>query len=342
MSRKRVTMQDIADACDLSRNTVSKIFNGRGTVPEVTRRKVFDKARELGYSQLPQRRTQADSDSLHTIALLTSSTPLSHTFGSYFVSAFTDVMSRTGNTLKIFEISKEELAKKQLPPHLHLEQTDGILCIEMFDRAYLELLCSLGIPLITVDAFSGAFEAVARCDFISMENMASSIALTRRFSEAGARTFGFVGDIRHCNSFYERYLGFKLALMQMSYVLDPEVCLLAPDEEPYGDPLWVEQKLRAMPYLPEAFLCANDYLALHLMTALKAMGYSVPDDVMVAGFDGSPESAVMTPGLTTAHIPSAEIGRTAAFMLLDRIADNKNAFRRVYISTTPIWRASTR
>ena len=99
-------MQDIADACGLSRNTVSKIFNGRGSVPEPTRRTVMEKARELGYSQFPQREKQEESHSLHTIALLTSSTPLSHTFGSYFVTAFTDIISRTGNTLKIYEISQ--------------------------------------------------------------------------------------------------------------------------------------------------------------------------------------------------------------------------------------------
>jgi LacI family transcriptional regulator len=47
---KKVTLQDIADAQGISRNTVSKVFNGRGAVPEETRRLVLDKARELGYS----------------------------------------------------------------------------------------------------------------------------------------------------------------------------------------------------------------------------------------------------------------------------------------------------
>ena len=41
MALKRVTMQDIADACSLSRNTVSKVFNGRGSVPEATRKQVL-------------------------------------------------------------------------------------------------------------------------------------------------------------------------------------------------------------------------------------------------------------------------------------------------------------
>ena len=51
MTLKRVTMQEIADACGLSRNTVSKVFNGRGSVPEPTKDLVIAKARELGYYQ---------------------------------------------------------------------------------------------------------------------------------------------------------------------------------------------------------------------------------------------------------------------------------------------------
>ena len=42
MALKRVTMQAIADACGLSRNTVSKVFNKRGSVPEATKRLVLD------------------------------------------------------------------------------------------------------------------------------------------------------------------------------------------------------------------------------------------------------------------------------------------------------------
>ena len=56
MARKRITMQQLADACGLSRNTVSKVFNDRGSVPEATRQTVLQKARELGYYQPPRSR----------------------------------------------------------------------------------------------------------------------------------------------------------------------------------------------------------------------------------------------------------------------------------------------
>ena len=72
MGLKRVTMQDIADACGLSRNTVSKVYNGRGSVPEATRRLVLAKAEALGYYQRPAQQ-DVQSAAGGTIALPTGS-----------------------------------------------------------------------------------------------------------------------------------------------------------------------------------------------------------------------------------------------------------------------------
>ena len=62
MALKRVTIQQIADACGLSRNTVSKVFNNRGAVPEATKKAVIQKAQELGYYQLPEEGHTAPAD----------------------------------------------------------------------------------------------------------------------------------------------------------------------------------------------------------------------------------------------------------------------------------------
>lgn len=73
---KRITMQDIADACGLSRNTVSKIFNNRGEVPDATRKLVLEKARQLGYYQFPAKEEPAATHG-GTIAVLTQKKLLS-------------------------------------------------------------------------------------------------------------------------------------------------------------------------------------------------------------------------------------------------------------------------
>ena len=92
MALKRVTMQDIADACGLSRNTVSKIFNGRGAVPEATQKMVLSKAKELGYGQIPEESSANGKERSRNIALLTQHKLLSHNFGAFFITSFTDAI----------------------------------------------------------------------------------------------------------------------------------------------------------------------------------------------------------------------------------------------------------
>lgn len=343
MALRRVTMQDIADACGLSRNTVSKIFNGRGAVPEATQHLVLQKAQELGYYQVPDPAASIakPAGGSQNIALLTSRMPSDYHFGTFFIPAFTERLSRAGYTLMMYEVSLEELLARRLPPHLPQGQTAGILSIELFDRNYLDMLCALELPVILVDAYANANITAINCDLISMENMASTIELTTHIIAAGARRLGFVGDRDHCNSFHERWLGFCLALSEAGIPLDRELCILSNDMEPYSDEGWIVEQLHRMPAIPDAFVCANDFLALHMMAALKHLGLVIPDDIMIAGFDGVPQSAVVEPSLTTVQIPNAEIGRMAADMLLERINNPKLPFRRTYVQTTPMWRSST-
>ena len=342
---KRVTMQDIADACGLSRNTVSKIFNGRGSVPDSTRDFVLAKAQELGYHQLSEAEATTSgvtANNGQNIALLTHSKPLNHNFGSLFITNFTDEICRSGYNLKVFEISQEDYIAKELPDHFLRSEVSGIIAIELFDRDYTQMLCGLGIPVMLIDSYVCAPSDLMQCDLVYMENYASTIAMTARMIAAGAKRLGFVGDIHHCSSFRERWNGFRAATDNAGLPLDRSVCILADDAEPYGEVDWLLSQLDAMPYLPDGFVCANDFLAIRIMQALRRKGVCVPNDVMVTGFDGSPEAEVVSPSLTTAQIPSAQIGRISADMLLERIASPQLPYRCTFLKTTPIWRESTR
>lgn len=341
MAAKKITMQDIADACGLSRNTVSKVFNGRGSVPETTRQQVLEKARGMGYRLLPENADRPTAQG-RSIALLTLCMPGRNHYGSNFISSFANRMSRAGYTLMIYEIQPDEHRDCRLPANFVLENTAGILCIEMFDRRYTEFIGRLGLPVIFSDTYARADFSAMAGDFISMENTTSSIAMTNHLIQCGARRLGFVGDHTHCNSFYERFNGFRTAVARAGLTLDPQLCIVAPNSAPYGETAWLVEQLQAMPRLPDAFVCANDYLAIHLMKALKHLQLRIPDDIMVAGFDDSPEATVTEPPLTTVRIASGEMGFIAAGILLDRIQRPALPYRCCYIQTTPVWRATTR
>lgn len=342
MGVKRVTMQDIADACGLSRFTVSKVFNGNGSVPEATRRAVIAKAEELGYGRPPESaRQKAEPAPQRSVALLTQHKLLTHDFGAYFLTSFTDQLSRMGYSLKLFEVSPAEISEKKLPPHFERESISGVLCIELFDSGYQEMVAGLGLPIVFVDGYAGVSRTIMNCDCVMMENSACILALMRKLFSAGAERIGFVGDKDHCYSFFQRWAGYFTALYENGIAFDPGVCILDSDSDDYGSVDFYLEKLGAMPRIPDAFVCANDYIAIHLMAALKQLGLRIPEDVMITGFDGSPEASLVVPSLTTVSIQSTEIGRLSADVLNNRILNPDRPYRRIFVVSNPVFAEST-
>ena len=93
--------------------------------------------------------------------------------------------------------------------------------------------------------------------------------------------------------------------------------------------------------LPDVFICANDFVAIDAIRALRNLGVSVPEDIWICGFDDSQEASVMTPRLTSIHIHGQIMGFTAADLLMTRIKEPSLNYRTVYTETNLILREST-
>jgi LacI family transcriptional regulator len=94
--------------------------------------------------------------------------------------------------------------------------------------------------------------------------------------------------------------------------------------------------------LPDLFFCANDSIAIDTMNILQKLGKSIPEDVMICGFDDSEESRHVSPTLTTVHIHTQSMAYVAAQMLISRIREPILETRTVYLNTDLIRRESTR
>ncbi|MBQ3905252.1 MAG: GGDEF domain-containing protein [Lachnospiraceae bacterium] len=71
--------------------------------------------------------------------------------------------------------------------------------------------------------------------------------------------------------------------------------------------------------LPDAIVCANDIMGLSAATELKRMGYSIPEDVIVTGFDHIQESQIFYPALTSVKQNYDEVGYQSCRMIYDMI-----------------------
>jgi len=342
----KVTIQDIADALGVSRNTVSKAINNADGLADATREKILQKAVEMGYKQFSYVRAvtavAGEEESTHPspdfrgeIALLTTAFLNQSHFASLMLDKFQREISQLGYTLNTHRVSPEDLKNGTLPITFVPERTSAILCIEMFDFAYDEMVCALGLPVLFVDGPSRRHGRTLNADQLYMDNTAGIIRFVYDMLGRGYKRLGFIGDYEHCQSFFERYAAFRGAMLMAGVEVEDRFLIKA------NKPWDLLEPLSALTEMPDAFLCANDFVALDAMQILSDRGLSVPKDVMICGFDDSAESRSSKPTLTTIHIHTQVMAFSAVQLLMSRIKEPSLDFRFVHTQTDLIYRDST-
>lgn len=351
----RVTIQDIADALGISRNTVSKAINNTGVLADATREKVLKKAMEMGYKQFsyvtivdtnkPSLSISAPKENSE-IALFTTSFLGNSHFSSTMLDKFHKELSQLGYSLTMHRILTDELDNLLLPTSFIRERTAGIVCVEMFDLKYSKMICGLGLPVLFVDTPVVGLDEPLEADRLYMDNSSNIYVFCKEMVRRGKSRIGFIGEYLHCQSFYERYMAYRDAMYLLGLPCPDEYCIIKnkegiinPSSSEYQE--YLAECIKKLQKLPDVFICANDFVALDTMQVLKRLGYSVPKDVYLCGFDDSPESKVVTPSLTTIHIHSQIMGFSAVHLLVSRINEPSLHYRTIHTETSLIYREST-
>ena len=346
----KVTIQDIANELQLSRNTVSKAINNTGVLADATREKILRKAAEMGYKQfayLPLFQEDTAKAAEHSIlpsdkreiAMLTTQFLSSSHFSSTMLDRFQSEINHLHSGMTIHRISPIELKEKKLPSSLDIQRTAGIICFEVFDYDYAQMLCDLDVPLLFVDTPVMDMRPPLKADRLYMENRIEIQNAVAHMVQRGKKRISFAGDKNHCQSFFERYMAYKDAMEYFGLTEGLSTCAMPSGQQNY--PVSLYETIRRFKTMPDAFVCANDFVAMDLVKALNELGYSVPDDIWVCGFDDSQEASYFAPRLTSIHIHGQIMGYTAANLLMTRIEEPSLNYRTVYTETNLILREST-
>ena len=150
---------------------------------------------------------------------------------------------------------------------------------------------------------------------------------------------GFMGDIGYAQSNRERYEGFCQALMDAGKTPNPSLCLTTPlGIDSYREE--IDSFLSSLSRMPDAFVCASDYVACILMQLLEKRGLRVPEDVAVSGFDNNIED-LLAENLTTVQGFKEELGSRLALQILYRIKYPHTPHEVTYLESKVLYRAST-
>lgn len=339
MEHKKITIADIAEELKISRTTVSKALNG-GEVPPKTRRKVIDKAVELGYKSFNMVWPTTAQTQAKRILILSSRPVIYITF---FIHLIRGIETDTADSnIELLQYTRRPNSPfHYLADYINEFKVDGIICLEIFKQSFINEVLSLNIPCVFFDYAAESFEVACEFDVVLTENIQVVKSACRSLIGKGCKTFGYVGDITHCRSFYERALGMREALFAENLPYDPQYSILLPDAFPYGESHEMVKVVKGMKALPDCFVCANDFIAIGLMSALKKLKYPIPDRVRIFGFENSGDSKLMRPQLSTVHTGKTGLGRKLVEILLQRISDPSQRSRTLYLRSNFIPRETT-
>lgn len=338
--KNSVTIQDIANALHLSRNTVSKALNGKH-VPIKTRNTVINTAIEMGYKGYKIVATVDITQGHKRIVLLSSRLLMNIKYYIYVLSGIEESFSTYDIDLIQFNLTNLDSFSK-FKNYLSNNKVDGIICIEFFEPNYIAELLTLDYPLIFLDFPIINSSLKGKYDIILPEsqNVVKNFCIDM-IKEKQCYSFGFVGDYMHCRSFYERFTGMREALFLSGLPVDLQYSILNDDSMPYGVPKELAKEIKKLPALPDCFIAANDTIAISLLDALKSLKIRVPKDIKVIGFDNIAATKSTNPPLSTFNIDKTFLGKRLTSMMLERIANPMQTNQIIYISSKLILRSST-
>ena len=200
------------------------------------------------------------------------------------------------------------------------------------NRRILKLLREASIPLVFLDRRPEESAAEERCDLAGIDNQRAGYLATHHLLQLGSRRIGFFAYKYQASTVRARIAGYKEALAADSGSRsDARVFYSSPNRR---------LDLPAAAQNCDAFVCANDRIAGHLMHALLAQGTSIPERVRLVGIDDVNYAGLLPVPPTTVHQPCHEIGEAALRLMLERIERPKMAARDVLLDASLVIRQS--
>jgi LacI family transcriptional regulator len=335
-ARPSATLRDVAAAAGVHPATASRALNPdtRMLVNADTAQRVLDAAAELGYRANAIARGLKTSRS-YTIGVVIPDLrnplfpPIARGIEERLEPAgYTSLLANTDNDADRERLSFEALRARQV---------DGYIAASARrEHPLFRELAGNGRPLVLVNRTTDADDlpSVVPDDRDGMHQAVAHVAAL------GHRRIAHLAGPVDLSTGVHRHEGFVGGLQAVGLAVDERLVATASRfTEAEGARLCRELLARGGEFT--AVLAGNDLLALGCIDALRDAGLECPRDVSVVGFNDMDWSERFSPPLTTVRVPHHELGRGAAELLLERLADPRSPTRHVVMPVELVVRAST-
>lgn len=319
---KRVSMQDIADRLQISKNAVSLALNGKPGVSEETRELVIGLARKLHYGKMAEPAGKS-TESKNILVFIPEYIRSDSYFYNEIYWSVDYRASQRGYTAVMGTITDEMQENNEMPTVYGGLDFCGFLLVGVFRTEYVQFLMQQETPMLSLDHIYYGLDL--KC--VVTANIEGAYYITQKVIAHNHTEIGFIGSYNMTSSIFERWCGFQKALMEAGLPVKQEYVIgdSSPLSTLLSDPQELAVSLSHMEKLPTAFVCGGDRIAIAAIEALKQLGYKVPQDISVVGFDDIEIGKFSEPKLTTMHVRRKSLGRMAVDLLIQEKENHRVA-----------------
>lgn len=336
MTRKAITIRDVAREAGVSVATASRAMNGSQVVNGVTRQRILDVMNDLGFSPSPAARRLSLGRTL-TVGVVVSF--LTRPQAAERLRGVDAVLSDSEFDLVIYNVESVEKRDHYLSTLARSQRTDGLLVMSLPPSGdTVALLATAPVPVVFIDVHA---DALASLPCVVGDDVAGGALAAAHLLELGHRAIGFVGDA------VDNPFGFTSSRDRQHGVTRTlaEAGVRIPDR-------WIglgahgryEARERATEMLrreirPTAIVAASDTQALGVIAAARDLGLHVPGDLSVVGYDDIEAADYV--GLTTVRQQLFESGRQGAELLLSQINERSTPAPQIELRPELVVRETT-
>jgi LacI family transcriptional regulator len=331
---QKVTMLDVAKACGVSYQTVSRVINNSPDVSDKTRRLVLKTIKTLGYhpNQLARSLKTRRSSILEVI-----------TFGveTYVPRELIVAMGRAaiahGYSLMFTDIPHDDPEEEaRLYAHLNSGLCEAaIITAPVESRLYEKISTDPPIlPMIQIRNKRGS-----TAPSVMIDQYHGSQLATQHLLDLGHRRIAEISGPLNYHEALTRHSAFLDTLLACGFT--PVDSVEATEWMPQEGYLAAQALLERGSQFT-GLIISNDYLALGAMRAIYERGLRIPEDISIVGFDDTPESAYYLPPLTTIKQDYEALGYQSIHYLVELINNQTTAAHQRVLMPQLVVRQSTR
>ena len=305
------TIKKIAENLGLSQATVSKALSGRQDISEDTRNRVRDYADEVGYFKTVNIKRRISILTINPEEMDSGQPTLMFNM----IMGFQRYANKLQYDVVISNMNSEEQNKETIDQFAIKNQFDGLFIMGLGKKdSFYEQLKSTKTPVVLLD-INTQNPLVGN---VSTDSLYGGLLAIEHLYQLGHKNIGFVNGHKNAYISHERFAGYLAGINAYG---------LPYNQDFYFDGDYtMESGATAADYFIKtnvsAIYFASDLMAFGAIRRFQALGFSIPDDYSIIGFDNQPLCLGSTPPLTSIAQNPLLIGETACALIHGIMNDN--------------------